>query len=89
MKTFYSWSEVPSGFDGHCYIILERGHFYMKSKGRKYGFINYHRLYGPAVQYDDGRYKAWYIEGKEYTEEQFWNHPSVIENKLKEILKEL
>jgi hypothetical protein len=29
-----------------------------------------HRLDGPAVEWADGE-KYWYIEGKEYTEEQF------------------
>lgn len=87
MKIFYSWTDVPPTFDGHCYITLERGHFYIKAEGRQYGFINYHRLNGPAIEYDYGGYKGWYIEGKEYTEEQFWNHPLVVENKFNKILE--
>jgi hypothetical protein len=31
---------------------------------------NYHRTDGPAAEYADGS-KWWYINGKEYTEEEF------------------
>ena len=31
---------------------------------------NYHRTDGPAIEHADGS-KEWYINGKEYTEEEF------------------
>jgi hypothetical protein len=39
-----------------------------------------HRLDGPAVQWADGS-KQWWIENKEYTEEEFNQHPLVIQHK--------
>jgi len=32
----------------------------------------YHREDGPALEYADG-YKAWYLNGKEFTEQEFNN----------------
>jgi hypothetical protein len=44
-----------------------------------------HRLDGPAVEGVDG-YKAWYIEGKQLTEEEF-NNRNKVEVTLKDIAK--
>ena len=44
-----------------------------------------HRLDGPAVEGADG-YKAWYIEGKQLTEEEF-NNRNKVEVTLKDIAK--
>jgi hypothetical protein len=45
-----------------------------------------HRLDGPAVEGADG-YKAWYIEGKQLTEEEFNNRNNKVEVTLKDIAK--
>ena len=44
----------------------------MKDEDAKFWYKNgkLHRLDGPAVEYSDGT-KAWWIDGKEYTEEEF------------------
>lgn len=44
-----------------------------------------HRLDGPAKIYGNGDCEFW-INGNEYKPEEFWNHPLVIENKIKSIL---
>lgn len=48
-----------------------------------------HRLDGPAIFHFNGWPSHWddyYIDGTEYSEEEFWNHPLVMANKLKSIL---
>lgn len=42
---------------------------------------NYHRLNGPSTE--EGYF---YIGGIRYSEENFWNHPLVVEYKLEQIL---
>jgi len=44
-----------------------------------------HRLDGPAV-YSFTEIIAFYIKGKKYLEQEYWNHPLVIEYKLNNIL---
>lgn len=66
---------------------MEGSHFYMKAKGRRYGFINYHRLDGPAIEYTANGLKMYYVNGVQFLEEKFWNHPEVIKNKLENILR--
>ena len=42
------------------------------SSGNKVLYFNdqLHRVDGPAVEYSNG-YKAWYLNGKEYTEQEY------------------
>lgn len=59
--------------------------------GQKMFFKNgkLHRLDGPAIFHFNGWPSDWddyYIDGKEVSETEFWNHPLVIANKLKTIL---
>ena len=55
----------------------------------KYWLINnqYHRLDGPAIEMNDYDTKLYYINNKRLTTEDYWNHPLVIEYKLKHILE--
>lgn len=45
-----------------------------------------HNLNGPAVYDAHYRKFSWFIKEIKYTEEQFYNHPSVIGRKLKSVL---
>lgn len=50
-----------------------------------------HRIGGPAckIKTDNGieyEYEYW-IDGQKYTEEQYWNHPLIVEYKFKSILE--
>ena len=50
-----------------------------------------HRLDGPAYSYSEPNIihnKLFYIHGKEFEKEKFWNHPLVIKNILQMILSE-
>jgi hypothetical protein len=46
-----------------------------------------HRVDGPAIEWGDGS-KFWYIDGKRLTEEEFNNHPKVMEYRFNKILQE-
>ena len=74
MKIFEFLVDVPVSFSGECYVKISKGVFCFLNG-------NYHNEYGPAIVYDDG-IKFWYINDEEYTEEQFLNHPLVIQHKL-------
>ncbi len=52
----------------------------------KFWFINDkpHREDGPAIEYSDGN-KSWYLNGINYTEEEF--HQEVIKIKLKRLVQ--
>ena len=53
-----------------------------KSNGDEYWIVNgvYHRIDGPAIV--EKNYKAWYINGKHYTEEEFNKLNKCIEKDL-------
>jgi len=103
MKTFKLWSDVPNSFEGQCYVgqymkeywfkkntILHRedGPAVICKKGRKEWLQNdmLHRLDGPAIVHDSGE-EYYFIEDNPITDEEYWNHPLVIEHKLNKILK--
>lgn len=46
-----------------------------------------HRLNGPAVIYNHGNIKRYYINDKSYKEKEYWKHPLIVEYKLNEIIK--
>jgi len=45
-----------------------------------------HRLDGPAAEYKDG-YKEWWIQGREYTEEEF--HAKLLKHESCNLIEEL
>ena len=102
MKTFKTAGDIPGGFTGACFIQdresicwflngqihCEDGPAIIWKTGTKEWFQrNYiHRLDGPAIEWSDGN-KWWYINNERYSQEEFLNHPLVIERKLKSILQ--
>lgn len=90
MKTkldiFHGFSEIPTDYEGACYITELETIFYLKDQFTR------HRLDGPAVLYSfvDGTIAEFgdefWVDGTCYTEEEYWNHPLVVEEKLKSIL---
>lgn len=42
-----------------------------------------HRIDGPAVEFANGEGNGWWIDGVEYEEEEFNNHPLVIAHREK------
>lgn len=62
-KVWRQYNELHR-LDGPAYESLDYKSWYKKGKQ--------HRLDGPAVEHVDGK-KEWWIEGKEYSEEEF-NH---------------
>ena len=59
------------------------------TNGTKYWLMDNkrHRVDGPAVEWCDGT-KYWFINGEPLTEEDFNNHPLVIELKFQKALEE-
>jgi len=102
-RTFETTSCIPFDFEGECYLWQHSRRWYKKGKllhrengpavefdnGTKYWLINnqYHRLDGPAIEMNDYDTKLYYINNKRLTTEDYWNHPLVIEYKLKHILE--
>lgn len=98
---FETKKEVPKNFTGTCYIKVwkclehlvngrphcEDGPAIQYDTGDYLWFQNglYHRLDGPAWKCRE--HHTYYIKNREYTEEEFWNQPEVIRNKLNKILQ--
>lgn len=95
--------QVSDSFEGHCYVInCQRQFWLIKNKrlhnqngpaiidddGTLQWFINHkiHRLDGPAILYPTGE-KKYFIDSFEYQEENYWNHPKVVENKFNKIME--
>lgn len=85
--TYFSWREIPDTFVGRCYISDEQVYCWIAGKQK------FHRLTGPALVYLDVRFKhkkvayvEYWINDKQYSQLEFFDHPLVIENKLKSIL---
>ena len=81
--------EVPKGFDGLCYLRCEQNEYWYKN-----GLI--HRIGGPAVVYRGSMpltnivsCPIFYIEGKPFSEIEYWYHPLVVRNSLNEALIDL
>jgi len=101
-RTFETTSCIPFDFEGECYLWQHSRRWYKKGKllhrengpavefdnGTKYWLINnqYHRVDGPAREYYSG-VKEWFLFDKEYLEEEYLNHPLIIEYKLNQIMK--
>ena len=51
-----------------------------------YYYDQLHRLDGPAVLCPSG-HKEWAIESFYFSEQDYWNHPKVVEYKLNKILQ--
>ena len=60
---------------------------YADGEQRWYKNGKYHRLDGPAEVYADGE-QRWWINDESYSEEDYWNHPLVIEYKIKQEITE-
>ena len=79
--------EVPKGFDGLCYLRCEQNEYWYKN-----GLI--HRIGGPAIIHYGYcgsiiTTPVFYIEGKPYSEIEYWYHPLVLRNSLNEALIDL
>lgn len=100
MKEFESIFDVPPDFEGECcchggrYWFIEGGRnhrddgpaiIYSNGTRHWYFYGAKHRLDGPASHYADGT-KHYFIQDKKYSEQEYWLHPLVIQNKLEEIL---
>lgn len=98
MITVKNFSEVPDGYEGGVCLSGVKNLstiFYVKD------FIRYmeggiglfdfkkHRLNGPAVIFNnfDIKDEEYWIDNKELTKQQFFNHPLVIEYQLSSIEK--
>lgn len=84
MKRFVDWLEVPADFVGHCYVAETHIECWLNGVGIIHPH-GYHRLDGPATIYGSGN-KGFWINDYYFNEENYWNHPLVIEAKLKMIL---
>jgi hypothetical protein len=68
--------ETVDGYKGWYFngkLHREDGPAVEYASGYKAWFLNgkRHREDGPAIEYSDGMTKAWWFEGKKYTEEEF------------------
>ena len=88
-KYYYKDGTVSVGV--HLNRILHRlcGPAIEYVSGTKVWFIDnkIHRIDGPAVEWHTGN-KNWYIENERLTEEEFNQHPLVIEHKFQKALEE-
>lgn len=102
MQKFQIITEVPIDFEGQCFIVdYECVCWFIKGKkyhrkdgpalifddGIKIWYENdkRHRLDGPA--YIDSKNKnEYWIDDIKYDEEDYWQHPLVVKNKLSSIL---
>lgn len=84
MKRFVNWLQVPTHFVGHCYVVENNMECWLNGIGAMHPH-GYHRLDGPATIYSSGN-KGFWINDCSFSEKDYWNHPLVIEAKLKTIL---
>lgn len=68
--------------NGPAYYIPDSGYTEWRIKNMR------HRLGGPAAYNNGGLIQFW-IYDQYYKEQDYWNHPLVVEHKLKEILQSL
>lgn len=100
--TFLNIDCVPDDFEGCCYLSDYKAKYWLKPArvfhrengpaieydiGTKIWYNNdvRERLDGPALVW--GSKQEFYIEGCFQTEQEFLNHPKVIEHKLTKILE--
>lgn len=100
MLVFDKWSDAPINFLGECYVLENKCRYVSRMEsenlisvrfyddGTKAWLINgrRHRIDGPAYVNIKSDFNLFFVEGKEYTKEDYWNHPLVVEYKLKSIL---
>jgi len=75
---YHGWSDVPGNFTGMCILTKWNSLCYYENG-------ELHRIGGWA--YKNGDCVMYYLQGYEYTEKEYWNHPLVVEYKAKEILE--
>lgn len=94
-----SWYDVPNKYTGKAKLpngiaFFKNGKLHNKNEpalayenGTSYWCINglNHRLDGPAI-YNSIEIISFYINGEKYLEQEYWDHPLVIECKLNSIL---
>ena len=100
---FIDYKDLPLNFKGYCYVINDHTHYWfgeglklhnikepavIRDNGTKKWCVNgkYHRLDGPAVMLFQGETQFW-IDGRNFSQENYWKHPMVIKNKLELILQ--
>lgn len=81
MKTFEDWFDISKDFEGHCYIENYDVHLFLKKDKI------YHRIDGPACINNINGCCEYWINGMQYTEKKYWDHPLMSENKLNQILE--
>jgi len=84
MKTFKFWENIPKGFCGKCYVEQQMAVVWFKN-----GKV--HRDDGPAVVYDEEGeneqpFFEFWIEGKWFSDEDFWKSNVSSRAKLLRIL---
>lgn len=80
IQEFHGWDVIPKNFEGCCKLIRDEC-FCWIIKGK----IS-HRLDGPAVVKLENGKQYFYINDRRFSENEYWNHPLVIDHKIKTIL---
>ena len=81
MMKFKKYEDIPDEYEGMCIIEFSGCMCWLK-QGRL------HRIGGPARIYFETNAVEYYINGQYFSlfkMNQYWNHPLVVEEKLKRI----
>ena len=88
-KYHYKDGTILNKYDSTKILHRENGPAVEWDDGEKWWYFEdkKHRLDGPAVEYSDGR-ELWFINDDRLSEEEFNNHPLVIEHRFQKALEE-